>query len=159
MQEKYEEVCGRLEEAAARLGEVERLARAGEWTSLYDRLTPSVLGMEETPGLKGSRRRLKGDHKTAIKTRASEAADLFETICGLVSCSMEEAEADRKEALPRLRALFAAVRILMPASPPKSRSGSCWNSVILSIRLSVCCGTRTASPPRCARASGRITPP
>ena len=66
--------------------------------------------MEETPGLKGSRRRLKGDHKTAIKTRASEAADLFETICGLVSCSMEEAEADRKEALPRLRALFAAVR-------------------------------------------------
>ena len=110
VQEKYEEVCGRLEEAAARLGEVERLARAGEWTSLYDRLTPSVLGMEETPGLKGSRRRLKGDHKTAIKTRASEAADLFETICGLVSCSMEEAEADRKEALPRLRALFAAVR-------------------------------------------------
>ena len=108
VQEKYEEVCGRLEEAAARLGEVERLARAGEWTSLYDRLTPSVLGMEETPGLKGSRRRLKGDHKTAIKTRASEAADLFETICGLVSCSMEEAEADRKEALPRLRALFAA---------------------------------------------------
>ena len=110
VQEKYEEVCGRLEEAAARLGEVERLARAGEWTPLYDRLTPSVLGMEETPGLKGSRRRLKGDHKTAIKTRASEAADLFETICGLVSCSMEEAEADRKEALPRLRALFAAVR-------------------------------------------------
>mgnify|MGYP002560203029 CR=1 FL=1 len=110
VQEKYEEVCGRLEEAAARLGEVERLARAGEWTTLYDRLTPSVLGMEETPGLKGSRRRLKGDHKTAIKTRASEAADLFETICGLVSCSMEEAEADRKEALPRLRALFAAVR-------------------------------------------------
>ena len=110
VQEKYEEVCGRLEEAAARLGEVERLARAGEWTSLYDRLTPYVLGMEETPGLKGSRRRLKGDHKTAIKTRASEAADLFETICGLVSCSMEEAEADRKEALPRLRALFAAVR-------------------------------------------------
>lgn len=110
VQEKYEEVCGRLEEAAARLGEVERLARAGEWTPLYDRLTPYVLGMEETPGLKGSRRRLKGDHKTAIKTRASEAADLFETICGLVSCSMEEAEADRKEALPRLRALFAAVR-------------------------------------------------
>ena len=110
VQEKYEEVCGRLEAAAARLGEVERLARAGEWTTLYDRLTPSVLGMEETPGLKGSRRRLKGDHKTAIKTRASEAADLFETICGLVSCSMEEAEADRKEALPRLRALFAAVR-------------------------------------------------
>ena len=66
--------------AAALLGEVERLAQAGEWTPLYDRLTPFVLGMEEQPGLKGMKKRLKGDHKTAIKTRADEAADLFAQI-------------------------------------------------------------------------------
>ena len=66
--------------------------------------------MEEAPGLKGMKKRLKGDHKTAIKTRADEAADLFAQITELVSCSEEEAEADRQAALPRLQALFAAVR-------------------------------------------------
>ena len=109
-QEKYAEAQDRLENAAALLGEVERLAAAGEWTPLYDRLTPYVLGMEEAPGLKGMKKRLKGDHKTAIKTRADEAADLFAQITELISCSEAEAEADRKAALPRLRALFAAVR-------------------------------------------------
>ena len=108
--EKYAEAQDRLENAAALLGEVERLAAAGEWTPLYDRLTPYVLGMEEAPGLKGMKKRLKGDHKTAIKTRADEAADLFAQITELIACSEEEAEADRKAALPRLQALFAAVR-------------------------------------------------
>ena len=108
--EKYADAQGRLERSAALLGEVERLAQAGEWTPLYDRLTPFVLGMEEQPGLKGMKKRLKGDHKTAIKTRADEAADLFAQITELVSCSEEEAEADRQAALPRLQALFAAVR-------------------------------------------------
>ena len=108
--EKYADAQGRLERSAALLGEVERLAQAGEWTPLYDRLTPFVLGMEEQPGLKGMKKRLKGDHKTAIKTRADEAADLFAQITELVSCSEEEAEADRQAVLPRLQALFAAVR-------------------------------------------------
>ena len=108
--EKYAEAQGRLERSAALLGEVERLAGAGEWTPLYDRLTPFVLGMEEMPGLKGMKKHLKGDHKTAIKTRADEALALFEEIIELISCSEEEAEADRQAALPRLRALFAAVR-------------------------------------------------
>ena len=108
--EKYADAQGRLERSAALLGEVERLAQAGEWTPLYDRLTPFVLGMEEQPGLKGMKKRLKGDHKTAIKTRADEAADLFAQITEFISCSEEEAEADRQAALPRLQALFAAVR-------------------------------------------------
>ena len=108
--DKFAEPLSRLESAAALLGEVERLARAGEWTPLYDRLTPFVLGMEETPGLKGMKKRLAGDHKAAVKTRAEEAAALFEQITGWISCSEEEAEADRKAALPRLRALFDAVR-------------------------------------------------
>ena len=108
--EKYADAQDRLERSAALLGEVEQLAKAGEWTPLYDRLTPFVLGMEEQPGLKGMKKRLKGDHKTAIKTRADEAADLFAQITELVSCSEEEAEADRQAALPRLQALFAAVR-------------------------------------------------
>ena len=108
--DKYADTQGRLERSAALLGEVERLADAGAWTPLYDRLTPFVLGMEEMPGLKGMKKRLKGDHKTAIRTRADEAADLFEQITELISCSEEEAEADRQAALPRLRALFAAVR-------------------------------------------------
>ena len=49
--EKFADPLFRLENAAALLGEVERLAAAGKWTPLYDRLTPYVLGMEETPGL------------------------------------------------------------------------------------------------------------
>ena len=108
--DKFAEPLFRLENAAALLGEVERLARAGEWTPLYDRLTPYVLGMEEAPGLKGMKKRLTGEHKAAVKTRAEEAAALFEQITELISCSEEEAEADRKAALPRLRALFDAVR-------------------------------------------------
>ena len=108
--EKYDDVQGRLKRSAALLEEVERLAKAGQWTPLYDRLTPFVLGMEETPGLKGMKRRLSGDHKTAIRTRADAATDLFEQITALICCSEAEAEQDRQAALPRLRALFAAVR-------------------------------------------------
>ena len=108
--EKFAEPLERLESAAALLGEVERLAGAGEWTPLYDKLTPYVLGMEAAPGLKGMKKRLEGDHKAAVKTRADEAGALFGQILDLISCSENEAEADRKAALPRLRALFAAVR-------------------------------------------------
>ena len=108
--EKFAEPLSRLESAAALLGEAERLAAAGQWTPLYDKLTPYVLGMVETPGFKGMTKRLAGDHKAAVRTRADEAAKLFEHITELISCSEEEAEADRKAALPRLRALFAAVR-------------------------------------------------
>ena len=108
--DKFAEPLSRLENAAALLGEVERLAAAGEWTPLYDKLTPYVLGMEEMPGFKGMKKRLTGDHKAAVRTRTDEAAKLFEQITELISCSEEEAEADRREALPRLRALFAVVR-------------------------------------------------
>ena len=108
--EKFAEPLQRLEAAAALLGEVERLAGAGQWTPLYDKLTPYVLGMEAAPGLKGMKKRLTGDHKAAVKTRADEASALFGQILDRISCSEEEAEADRKAALPRLRALFAAVR-------------------------------------------------
>ena len=108
--DKFAEPLERLEAAAALLGEVERLARAGEWTPLYDRLTPYVLGMEPMPGLKGMKKRLTGEHKAAVRTRADEAASLFGQILDLISCSEDEAEADRAAALPRLRALFAAVR-------------------------------------------------
>lgn len=51
--DKFAEPLSRLESAAALLGEVERLAAAGQWTPLYDKLTPYVLGMEEIPGFKG----------------------------------------------------------------------------------------------------------
>lgn len=108
--EKFAEPLERLENSAALLGEVERLAGAGEWTPLYDRLTPYVLGMEQAPGLKNMKKRLTGEHKDAVKTRADEAAKLFEKIEELISCSLDEAELDRKAAEPCLRALFAAVR-------------------------------------------------
>ena len=108
--EKFAEPIRRLEDAAALLGEVERLAGAGQWTPLYDRLTPYVLGMEEAPGLKGMKKRLNGEHKKAVRTRADEGTALFARITELIGCSMDEAEADRRAAEPRLRALFAAVR-------------------------------------------------
>ena len=76
--DKFAEPLSRLESAAALLGEVERLAAAGQWTPLYDKLTPYVLGMEEIPGFKGMKKRLTGDHKAAVRTRADEAAKLFE---------------------------------------------------------------------------------
>ena len=66
--------------------------------------------MEEAPGLKGMKKRLGGDHKAEIKTRSDEAAALFEQITQLICCSEAEAETDRQITLPRLRALFAAVR-------------------------------------------------
>ena len=108
--EKFAEPLEKLENSAALLGEVERLAGAGEWSPLYDRLTPYVLGMEQAPGLKNMKKRLTGEHKDAVKTRADEAAKLFEKIEDLISCSLDEAELDRKAAEPCLRALFAAVR-------------------------------------------------
>ena len=120
---------------------------------------PFVLGMEEQPGLKGMKKRLKGDHKTAIKTRADEAADLFAQITELVSCSEEEAEADRQAALPRLQALFAAVRDFDARFSAKSGSASCWNSATLNTLPCGCCAARTAPPPRCAGASGRTMLP
>ena len=41
--------------------------RQGQWTPLYDKLTPYVLGMEEMPGFKGMKKRLTGDHKAAVQ--------------------------------------------------------------------------------------------
>ena len=108
--EKYTDAQERLDKAAALLGRVEQLAMEGEWTPLYDLLTPYVLGMEELPGLKGMKKRLNGEHKKVIRTRADEGAALFAQILELIPCSEEEAEADRRAAEPRLRALFAAVR-------------------------------------------------
>ena len=108
--EKYGEAQSRLETAAELFAQVEQLAAAGQWEPLYDKLTPYVLGMEPAPGLKGMKKRLAGDHKTAIKTRSDEAAELFARMQELISCSEAEAEADRQAALPRLRALFNAVR-------------------------------------------------
>ncbi len=108
--EKFAEPLERLESALTLLAEVEQLAQAGAWTPLYDKLTPYVLGMADPPGLKNLKKRLTGEHKAVVKTRADEAAALFGQILELISCSEAEAEADRKAALPRLRALFAAVR-------------------------------------------------
>ena len=152
--EKFAEPLERLENSAALLGEVERLAGAGEWTPLYDRLTPYVLGMEQAPGLKNMKKRLTGEHKDAVKTRADEAAKLFEKIEDLISCSLDEAELDRKAAEPCLRALFAAVRDFDAALRPGSGREDCWNSAISSIWPCGSCGTPTASPPSCVRASG-----
>ena len=108
--DKYAEPLERLEAAASLLARVERLAADGAWEALYDLLTPYVLGMEPPPGLKGMRTRLSGPNRAAIRTRAGEAAGLFEEILGLVPCSEAEAEADRALAAPRLAALFRAVR-------------------------------------------------
>ena len=110
VKEKFAEPLERLDLALGLLKQVEQLARAGEWESLYDKLTPYVLGMEDPPGLKKMKKRLAGDHKTQVKIRADEAAELFAQIQELICCSEAEAEADRQQALPRLRALFDAVR-------------------------------------------------
>lgn len=104
--------------------------------------------MEELPGLKGMKKRLNGEHKKVIRTRADEGAALFAQILELIPCSEEEAEADRRAAEPRLRALFAAVRDFDARFSAKSGTGSCWSSVTLSIRPSACSVTRTA--PHCA---------
>lgn len=52
VKEKFAEPLERLDLALGLLKQVEQLARAGEWESLYDKLTPYVLGMEDPPGLK-----------------------------------------------------------------------------------------------------------
>ena len=157
--EKFAEPLERLENSAALLGEVERLAGAGEWTPLYDRLTPYVLGMEQAPGLKNMKKRLTGEHKDAVKTRADEAAKLFEKIEDLISCSLDEAELDRKAAEPASAPSLPPCGTSTPALRPGSGREDCWNSAISSIWPCGSCGTPTASPPSCVRASGRATPP
>lgn len=107
--EKFAEPLERLESTCTLLAQVEQLARAGEWEPLYDKLTPYVLGMEDPPGLKKMKKRLAGEHKAEVKLRSEEAAGLFGQILELICCSEAEAEADRQQALPRLRALFDAV--------------------------------------------------
>ena len=108
--DKFAEPLERLESACALMERVEALAGAGDWESLYNLLTPYVLGMEPEPGLKGMKGRLAGPRKAAVKTRAQEAAGLFEEILDLIPCSEAEAEQDRALAAPRLAALFGAVR-------------------------------------------------
>lgn len=106
--DKFIKVQQRLENSLEKMERIESLAESREWEALYDVLTPCVLGMEEVPGLKGLRPT--GDQKTYVSACANEATELFEQICEMVSCNEAEAEADRKEALPRLKALFDAVR-------------------------------------------------
>ena len=65
------------------------------------------------------KKRLGGDHKAEIKTRSDEAAALFEQMTQLICCSEAEAETDRQITLPRLRALFAAVRDFDVGSRPE----------------------------------------
>ena len=81
-----------------------------ELTAITDARTATATVIEELPGLKGMKKRLNGEHKKVIRTRADEGAALFAQILELIPCSEEEAEADRRAAEPRLRALFAAVR-------------------------------------------------
>ena len=107
---KFAEPLERLEESLALLRRVESLAAAGDWEGLYALLTPYLLGAARAPGLKGMKVRLAGDRKAAVRTRADEAAGLFEEILALIPCSEGEAEADRALAAPRLTALFRAVR-------------------------------------------------
>ncbi len=108
--DKFAEPLFRLETASALMSEIIDCAQAGQWEKLYDRLTPYVLGMEEMPGLKGMKKRLTGDHKAVVRTCADEASELFEQITAMVCCSEAEAETDRQTVLPRLRALFEAVK-------------------------------------------------
>ena len=108
--DKFADPLERLESACALMERVGDLAGAGDWESLYNLLTPYVLGMEPEPGLKGMKGRLAGPRKAAVKTRAQEAAGLFGEILELIPCSQAEAEQDRALAAPRLAALFEAVR-------------------------------------------------
>lgn len=106
--DKFIAMLQRLETSIEKMEKIGELAAMGEWEALYDCLTPCVLGAEDVPGLKGMS--LTGDQKASVRACADEATALFEQISELVSCSEAEAEADRKEALPRLAALFRAVR-------------------------------------------------
>lgn len=108
--DKFAEPLFRMETAIETMERLEALAQAGQWEPVYDLLTPYVLGMEEAPGLKGMKKRLAGDHKAVVSICAEQAAELFKKSCELVCCSEAEAEADRQTVLPRLRALFDAVR-------------------------------------------------
>ena len=69
--------------------------------------------MEELPGLKGMKKRLNGEHKKVIRTRADEGAALFAQILELIPCSEEEAEADRRAAEPRLGKLMGILGMLL----------------------------------------------
>ena len=108
--DRFAEPLERLETALTLLRRVEALARERAWEPLYDLLTPYVLGAEPMPGFKGMKARLAGPRRSAVRTRAGEAAGLFEEILDLIPCSEAEAEADRALAAPRLAALFRAVR-------------------------------------------------
>ena len=108
--DRYAVYLEKLTGAAEQLRAVERLAAQRQWAPLYDLLTPYVLGMQEQPGLTGRGPQLKGEHKDSIRIRAKEGTALFGRILELICCSLEEAETDRRAALPRLRALFDAVR-------------------------------------------------
>ena len=156
--EKFAEPLERLENSAALLGEVERLAGAGEWTPLYDRLTPYVLGMEQAPGLKNMKKRLTGEHKDAVKTRADEAAKLFEKIEDLISCVWMRQSLTAALPNPASAPSLPPCGTSTPALRPGSGRGDCWNSATSSIWPCGSCGTPTASPPSCVRASGRATP-
>ncbi len=83
---------------------------AGEWTPLYDLLTPYVLGMEEAPGLKGMKKRLNGDHKAHQDPRSTKPPPCLRRSPSSSAAARRKPRPTGRATLPRLRALFAAVR-------------------------------------------------
>ena len=65
------------------------------------------------------KKRLAGDHKTQVKIRADEAAELFAQIQELICCSEAEAEADRQQALPGCALCLMRCGTLTPGSLQK----------------------------------------
>ena len=121
--------------------------------------SPFCAGHGRAARPEGHEKTAEGDHKTAIKTRADEAADLFAQITELVSCSEEEAEADRQAALPRLQALFAAVRDFDARFSAKKRERKLLefsDFEHFALRL---LRSPDGTPTRCAGASGRTMLP
>ena len=108
--DQFAEPADRLAAAQQEMQAVQRLARAGDWAGLDAFLAPWREQLRPLPGLKGMRKRLAGDRRSAVRAQNNEAADCFEQLLKLVPCSEAEAEADRVAALPLLTALFAAVK-------------------------------------------------
>ena len=158
--EKFAEPLERLENSAALLGEVERLAGAGEWTPLYDRLTPYVLGMEQAPGLKNNEK-----DGSPVSTRTPSRPGPTRPRSSLRRSKTSSVAASTKPSLTAALPNPASAPSLppcgtsTPALRPGSGRGDCWNSATSSIWPCGSCGTPTASLPSCVRASGRATPP
>lgn len=157
--EKFAEPLERLENSAALLGEVERLAGAGEWTPLYDRLTPYVLGMEQAPGLKNMKSGSPVSTRTPSRPGPTRPqSSLRKSKTSSVAASTKPSSTG-KPPNPASAPSLPPCGTLTPALRPGSGREDCWNSATSSIWPCGSCGTPTASPPSCVRASGRATPP